>query len=112
MARYGILIYSPAPADPMALTPADLEELERYPAQIEALGGRAVTGFAFQPSTVATAVRGDEVVDGTFHDTREVIAGFFILEAPNLDVAIAIARLNPATRDGAVEIRPLLAPPA
>lgn len=112
MPQYGILIYSPAPADPMALTPEHIEALERYPAQVEALGGKAITGFAFQPSTVGFAIRGDAVVDGPFHAADHVVAGFFILEAPDLDVALSIAKLNPATRDGGVEVRPLFEPPA
>jgi len=107
MPQYGILVYSPAPADPTELTPDYLELLERYPAQVEELGGRLVTGFALQPSTTATSVRGDTVTDGPFIEAKEVVAGFFILEAPDLDVALRIAKLNPATRDGGVEVRPL-----
>jgi len=61
MPQYGILIYSPAPADPMAITPDYLELLDRYPAQVEELGGQIVTGFALQPSTTATAIRADVV---------------------------------------------------
>jgi hypothetical protein len=109
MPQYGILIYSPAPADPMSITPDYLELLERYPAQVKELGGREVTGFALQPSTTATSVRGDVVTDGPFIEAKEVVAGFFVLEAPNLDVALQIAKLNPATRDGGVEVRPLFA---
>jgi hypothetical protein len=112
MAQYGILIYSPAPADPMDLTPDYVALLERYPAQIEELGGRAVTGFALEPSTTATSVRGDVVTDGPFIEAKEVVAGFFVVEAPDLDTALAIAKLNPATRDGGVEVRPLFVPPA
>jgi hypothetical protein len=107
MPQYAILIYSPAPADPMELTPDYVELLERYPAQVEELGGRIVTGFALQPITTATSVRGDVVTDGPFVEAKEVVAGFFVLEAPDLDVALRIARLNPATRDGGVEVRPL-----
>lgn len=112
MAQYGILLYSPAPADPMDLPPEYVEQLGRYPAQIEELGGRAVTGFAFQPSTTATSIRGDVVSDGPFVEAKEVVAGFFVLEAPDLDTALRIAKLNPATRDGGVEVRPLFVPPA
>jgi hypothetical protein len=111
MVQYAVLIYSPAPADPMAITPEYLERLERYPAQVEELGGTAVTGFALQPSTTATSIRGDVVADGPFHKAKDVVAGFFILEAPDLDVALRIARLNPATQDGGVEVRPLFTPP-
>jgi hypothetical protein len=107
MAQYGILIYSPAPADPTSITPDYLELLERYPAQVEELGGRALNGYALQSSATATSIRGDVVTDGPFIESKEVVAGFFILEAPDLDVALRIAKLNPATRDGGVEVRPL-----
>ena len=112
MAQYAILIYSPAPADPMDITPDYLALLDRYPAQVEELGGKIVTGFALAPSTTATAVRGDAVTDGPFIEAKEVVAGFYILEAPDLDVALRIAKLNPATRDGGVEVRPMFEPPA
>jgi hypothetical protein len=112
MAQYAILIYSPAPADPMDLTPDYLALLDQYQAQVTELGGQILTGFALQPSTTATAVRGDIVTDGPFIEAKEVVAGFFILEAPDLDVALKIAKLNPATLDGGVEVRPLFFPPA
>jgi hypothetical protein len=112
MAQYAVLVYSPAPADPMSITPDYLALLERYPAQVEELGGKADIGFALQPSTTATSIRGDVVTDGPFIEAKEVIAGFYILEAPNLDVALQIAKLNPATIDGGVEVRPLFVPPA
>jgi hypothetical protein len=112
MAQYAVLIYSPAPADPMDITPDYLELLDRYPAQVAQLGGQIVTGYALAPSTTATAIRGDVVTDGPFVEAKEVVAGFFVLEAPDLDRALQIAKLNPATRDGGVEVRPLFVPPA
>jgi hypothetical protein len=112
MAQYGVFVFSPAPADPQALTPEYVEALERYPAQVEELGGTAVAGYAFQPSTTARSVRGSTVSDGPFLAAKEVIAGYYVLEAPSLEVAVQIAKLNPATRDGGVEVRPLFVPPA
>jgi hypothetical protein len=112
MAQYAVLIYTPAPADPMDITPDYLELLDRYPAQVAELGGQIVTGFALQSSTTATAIRGDIVTDGPFAEIKEVVAGFYILEAPDVDTAVQIAKLNPATRDGGVEVRPLFVPPA
>ncbi|WP_027344520.1 YciI family protein [Hamadaea tsunoensis] len=112
MPQYGVLVFSPAPADPMDLKPDYLALLDRYPAQVTELGGKIITGFALQPSTTATAVRGDVVTDGPFIEAKEVVAGFYILEAPDLDVALEIAKLNPATIDGGVEVRPLFEPPA
>ncbi|HEV2781119.1 MAG TPA: YciI family protein [Actinophytocola sp.] len=111
MPQYAVLIYSPAPADPMEITPEYLELLDRYPAQVEELGGKIVTGYALQPSTTARSVRRSGVTDGPFAEAKEVVAGFFILEAPDMDVALQIAKLNPATRDGGVELRPLFIPP-
>jgi hypothetical protein len=111
MPQYAVLIYSPAPADPMAISPEYEQGLERYPAQVEELGGRLVTGFALQPSTTAMSVRGGSVIDGPFAESKEVVAGFFILEAPDADVALRIAKLNPANLEGGVEVRPLFFPP-
>ena len=40
--------------------------------------------------------------------TAEIVAGFYVIEAPDLDAVLAIARLNPAVRDGGgVEVRPV-----
>lgn len=110
--QYGILIYGPAPADPMEIPPEYEKALESYGAQIEEQGAKSVTGFALQPSTTATSVRGDVVTDGPFIEAKEVVAGFFVIEAPNLDVALKVAKLNPATQHGGgVEVRPLFVPP-
>jgi hypothetical protein len=110
MPQYAVLIYSPAPADPTALTPEENEQLEQYVGQIEELGGQPLTGYALQPSTAAVSVRGDIVQHGPFMEAKEVVSGFFIMEAPDMDVAVQIAKANPATRDGGVEVRPLFAP--
>ena len=120
MPQYGFLVYSPAPADPMALTPDHLELLDRYPAQVKELRGKILggsyfsgqRGFAFDPSTTATAIRGDTVRSGPLVESDLVVAGFFVLAAPDLDVAVRVAKLHPATRDGGVEVRPLFVPPA
>jgi hypothetical protein len=111
MPQYGLLIYSPAPADPTVTPPEYAQALERYPAKIEELGGRPITGFAFQPSSAAKSVRGDVVTDGPFIRVSEVVSGFFLVDAPDLDVAVQIAKLNPATGNGGVEVRPLFVPP-
>jgi len=109
---YAVLIYSPQPADPMELTPDYVALLDAYPGQVVELGGRIVTGFGLAPSTTATSVRGDIVTDGPFIEAKEVVAGFFVLQAPDHETAVRIAKLNPATRAGGVEVRPLFVPPA
>jgi hypothetical protein len=113
MPQYGIFVISPAPADPMALSPEHLALLNAYPSQVSELGGNIVTGFAFEPSTRAKAIRGDVVKDGTMLGAGDLVAaGFYVLEAPDLDAAVRIAGLNPATREGGVEVRPLFVPPS
>ncbi len=119
MPQYGVLVYSPAPADPMALTPDYLELLHRYPAQAKELGGKVLggsyfpgqRGFAFEPSTTATSARGDEVRTGPLVESDLVVTAFYVLQAPDVDVAVRIAKLHPATRNGGVEVRPMFVPP-
>ena len=55
--------------------------------------------------------KGGLITDGPFIESKEALAGFFVIDAPDLDVALAIARLVPLI-DGAVEVRPLLDPPS
>ena len=108
MAQYAILIYTAAPGGKEGLTEAETQALDGHGATVEALGGKMLTAFALMPSTTATSVRGDAVTDGPFIDTKEVVAGFYVLEAPDLDVALAIARRDPAVAMGAgLEVRPI-----
>ncbi len=55
-------------------------------------------------------VRSDErlVTDGPFAETKELIGGIFILEAPDLDEAIRLAALIPAAEYGSIEVRPIV----
>jgi hypothetical protein len=118
MPQYGMLVYSPAPADPLALTPEYLEALNAYPAQAVALRGKVLggsyfakeRGFALNPSTTAMAVQGDTVRDGTLVESDLVVTAFYVVAAPDIDVAVQIAQLHPANRDGGVEVRPLFKP--
>ena len=71
-------------------------------------GGSMVMAYALTPRGMATSIRADAITDGPFIDSKEVVAGFYVIEAPDLDAAIAIARTNPVVRDGGgVEIRPV-----
>ncbi len=47
------------------------------------------------------------MTDGPSLETKEVLAGFFVIDAPDLDTALAVGKLLPIM-DGAVEVRPLL----
>ena len=67
-----------------------------------------LAAYALTPRDMATSVRADAITDGPFLDSKEVVAGFYVIEAPDLDAALAIARTNPVVRDGGgVEVRPV-----
>jgi hypothetical protein len=73
-----------------------------------------VTGGAqLQPPTTATTVRVQDArtltTDGPFPETKEALAGYYLLEADDLDAAIELAARVPAARmGGAVEVRPVV----
>lgn len=74
---------------------------------------RVIGGAQLQPAETATSVRvvGGKTLmtDGPFADTKEVLGGFCLVEAANLDEAIEFAARIPAARlGGTVEIRPVL----
>lgn len=72
--------------------------------------GARVLGWEIEPAAKACAVRvrGDEVLvtDGPFIETKEVIAGFDVLEAPDLAGAVEIAAAHPMAYAGVLELRP------
>jgi hypothetical protein len=77
--------------------------------KIAAMGARVVHEQALQPVATARTIHRDGLVtDGPFLEAKEVIAGFFVVEADGPETAVAIGRLLPIM-DGAVEVRPLLA---
>lgn len=107
MAEFAVLIYvSDAPHSPTA-TAEDLEECDQHADELTD-SGSMVMAYALMPPDMATSIRGSGITPGPFQDAKEAIAGFYVIEAPDLDAAIAIARTNPAVRDGGgVEVRPV-----
>ncbi len=73
--------------------------------------GRFLGASPLHPVATATCVRvrhGNRLVtDGPFAETTEQLGGYFLIEAANLDEAIAIAGRIPAANKGTVEIRPV-----
>jgi hypothetical protein len=107
MAQYAVLIYAPDSADGAEAGPEDLAAHDRHAAEL-AESGCLQAAFALEPTATATSVRGDAVTDGPFVDAKEVVAGFYVIEAPDLDAALRIAAGNPAVRQGGgVEVRPV-----
>ena len=108
MTRYVVLIYEHETPDwPNDMPPEVMAASEQLDGRIVEQGGRVVAGIALQASGTATAIRGGMVTDGPFIETKEALAGLYILEARDLDHALALAAMTP-TADGGVEVRPLL----
>jgi hypothetical protein len=69
-------------------------------------------GNALQPVSTATTVRPDgaggfTITDGPFVETKEALGGYYLIEAADLDEAIATAKQVP-TRFGGLEVRPIM----
>jgi|ERR687893_2114518 hypothetical protein len=108
MPQYAILLFErETPGGVADIPPEVLEAHGRVPEQVEQLGGNIVASYATQPTDTATTIRGDVVTDGPFVESKEAMAGFFVVEARDLDQAIEIGKLVPIM-DGGVEVRPLL----
>jgi hypothetical protein len=109
MPQYAILIYEKELPGGVADIPPDIMEANmRVGEQIAAMGAKVVNEQALQPSaTTRTIHKNGLVTDGPFIESKEVIAGFFVVEARDLDTAVAIGKILPIM-DGAVEVRPLL----
>lgn len=100
--------------------PEVMEEMfaavEAFNAELQATGVWVFAG-GLQPADVATVVDGTgaEVVmtDGPFAETKEHIGGFWIVEVPDLDAALALAAKGSKACQGKVEVRPFqVEPPA
>jgi hypothetical protein len=112
MAQYLILLFEPesfyADADPATLQEV-MEAHNRFAEEVAKTGGSIVGGNALQPTPTATTIRADIVTDGPFVETKEALGGYYLVEAADLDQAIAIGKLVPAFGAGAgVEIRPIM----
>ncbi|HKT04675.1 MAG TPA: YciI family protein [Rugosimonospora sp.] len=109
MAQYLILIYESEEGWATA-TPEVYEQTMaahmRFPEQAAALGGTVVGGNALQAVATATTIRDDVVTDGPFVETKEALGGYYLIEAEDLDQALAIGKACPAPFGG-VEVRPI-----
>lgn len=109
--RYTFLLYS-NPSDFVDMKPEDwAREKEVYGAYISALqeAGVFVDTDWLHPADTATTVTlkdGEKrIQDGPFADTKETLGGFFAIDVPDLDAALAWAEKCPAAKTGKIEIR-------
>ena len=102
--QYALLVYS-SPSN-QAARPMD-------PAIADVLSRPFVTGWArLHADESATTLRGDGesalLTDGPFIDSKEFLAGLIMVEADNLDAALAVAQeLRQTMTGGAIEVRPV-----
>jgi hypothetical protein len=105
MPQYAVLIYANDSAHAVDARPEDLADADRHAEELTA-SGRLRVAYALTPRDLAVSVRATGVTDGPFIDSKEVVAGFYILEAADLDEAVRSAERNPAVlAGGGVEVR-------
>jgi hypothetical protein len=116
--KYMLLIYNEEKSWPKfseAQRQGFMGEFMKFTQQIQS-AGQYISGSQLQPTSAATSVRVRDgkrlVTDGPFAETREQLGGYYLIEAKDLDGAIAIAARIPSVSAGTVEVRPLVERPA
>ena len=116
MPQYLVGNYLPDDFDPSVVTEAMIEEIHALNRELIAAGVRKFA-CGISPAANAKTVRKRAdgkvlVTDGPYTETKEHMGGFWILEAANLDEALAWAKKAAITCDAAGEVRELLFYPA
>jgi hypothetical protein len=112
MANYLVMIYDNE-AKWAAADPSEVEANHQRHVDFAKANGAALRGGArLAGSESATSIRADgdggfAVTDGTFAETKEVLGGYYMIEAADLDEALAIAKQVPSPMGG-VEVRPII----
>jgi hypothetical protein len=111
MPQYMLLMYQPVEGGPApAEMAAEHAKWSQYAQDLKDAGLFRDTNGLGRPD-VATTVRVREgerlITDGPFAETKEYLAGYFLIEAPDLDVALDWAARIPSATYGSVEIRPM-----
>jgi len=111
--QYLLMLYFDDTAWPQMTPEQQKEGNAAYMAYTQALAesGALVGANRLQPSRAATTVRlkdgKPQVLDGPFADSKEQLGGYYLIEAADLDAALAWAARCPTTGHGVVEVRPV-----
>ncbi|HWQ53476.1 MAG TPA: YciI family protein [Bryobacteraceae bacterium] len=109
--KYMLLIYADEQAADEAAREECYQESTEVARQLQAKG-QFLAAAPLYPTSTATSVRVRDgkrlVTDGPFAETREQLGGYFLVEARDLDEALAIAARIPGARFGTVEVRPVI----
>jgi hypothetical protein len=111
--KYAVLIYGREARDAFDALPD--EQQQAILGEYMALSQMPITtgGAELQPGATATTVRVEDgqtlLTDGPYAETKEVLGGFYLIDADDLDAALDFASKVPAARmGGLVEVRPLV----
>ena len=112
MAKYLVLIYGDEAAYAAGGEQAFADSMRDHTAFSAANGPSLVGGEALMDTNTATSIRtqpdGSQLVtDGPFVETTEALGGYYVIEAADLDAALAFAKQVPAP-GGGVEVRPIM----
>lgn len=111
--QYLLLIYEDEKRWATMSEAAGGAEVGEYRAFGKEHGERIKGGNALQPTATATTVRvrnGKRLTsDGPFAETKEQLGGYYLVEAADLEEAIAMAEKIPGARYGSIEVRPIMA---
>ena len=115
MTRYLVAIYRPDDYDPSVETEAMAREIHALNDEMVAAGIRAFVG-GLTPASSARSLRAQPkgkvlVTDGPYTETKEHMGGFWVLEAADLNEALAWGRKAAVACRAPVEVRPFLPPP-
>jgi len=111
---YTLLIYGDPSAAPDYESPEGQAEMQHWMSYTQELAesGQMKAGEALHPGQTATTVRvrdGETLhTDGPFAETKEMLGGFYLIDVPDLDAALAWASKMPNIDYGSVEVRPVV----
>ncbi len=111
--KFALLLHLDESAWPTMTAEQQQQGLAAYRAYTEALSaaGALHTTGRLRPASASTTVRitngKTQVLDGPYTDAKEQVGGLYLIEAKDLDAALAWAARCPAASHGVVEVRPL-----
>jgi hypothetical protein len=112
--QYMLLMYNNPAVEPAYGTPEFQEMMGGFFAANERMKADGVlrSGEGLQGIETATSLRIKsgkvETMDGPFAETREHLGGYYVIDVPDLDVALKYAAMIPSAHFGTVEVRPLM----